>query len=121
MSGTALSLFAQAMSPSESRLAHRTSRHVKEKIIELILFLAALVSVFTTLGIVYILVSESVVFFSHVPGLTSLSSRFTRRALASSGSECGHRFLVFQSKTVFQRQRPDWQRNSFSRSGSRCS
>ena len=67
MSGTALSLFAQAMSPSESRLAHRTSRHVKEKIIELILFLAALVSVFTTLGIVYILVSESVVFFSHVP------------------------------------------------------
>ena len=67
MSGTALSLFAQAMSPSESRLAHRTSRPVKEKIIELILFLAALVSVFTTLGIVYILVSESVVFFSHVP------------------------------------------------------
>ena len=58
MSGTALSLFAQAMSPSESRLAHRTSRHVKEKIIELILFLAALVSVFTTLGIVYILVSD---------------------------------------------------------------
>jgi phosphate transport system permease protein len=33
----------------------------------LVLFLAALVSVFTTLGIVYILVSESVVFFSHVP------------------------------------------------------
>ena len=49
------------------RLGHRTSRHVKERIIELILFLAALVSVFTTLGIVYILVSESVVFFSHVP------------------------------------------------------
>ncbi|PWB40332.1 MAG: phosphate ABC transporter permease subunit PstC [Rhodocyclales bacterium] len=55
------------MSPSESRLAHRASRHVKEKIIESILFLAALVSVFTTLGIVYILVSESVVFFRHVP------------------------------------------------------
>ena len=57
----------QAMSPAESRLSHRASRHVKEKIIELILFLAALVSVFTTLGIVYILVSESVVFFRHVP------------------------------------------------------
>jgi len=55
------------MSPAESRLAHRASRHLKEKVIESILFLAAMVSVFTTLGIVYILVSESVVFFSHVP------------------------------------------------------
>ncbi len=50
-----------------SRLSHRTSRHVKERIIESILFLAALVSVATTLGIVYILVKESVVFFNHVP------------------------------------------------------
>jgi phosphate transport system permease protein len=33
----------------------------------LILFLAALVSVFVTVGIVYILVKESVVFFQHVP------------------------------------------------------
>jgi hypothetical protein len=39
----------------------------------LVLFLAALVSVFTTLGIVYILVSESVVFFSHVPILDFLT------------------------------------------------
>ena len=67
MSGTAVTTIIQAMSPAESRLAHRASRHVKEKIIESILFLAALVSVFTTLGIVYILVSESVVFFQHVP------------------------------------------------------
>ena len=67
MSGTALSLFAQAMSPAASRRAARTSRHVKGTSLALILFLAALVSVFTTLGIVYILVSESVVFFSHVP------------------------------------------------------
>jgi phosphate ABC transporter membrane protein 1, PhoT family (TC 3.A.1.7.1) len=67
MSGTLITHIPQAMSPSESRLAHRASRHVKEKIIESILFLAALVSVFTTLGIVYILVSESVVFFRHVP------------------------------------------------------
>lgn len=49
------------------RLGHRASRHLKERIIESILFLAALVSVFTTLGIVYILVSESVVFFRSVP------------------------------------------------------
>jgi phosphate transport system permease protein len=67
MSGTAVSTLDQAMSPAESRLAHRASRHIKEKIIESVLFLAAMVSVFTTLGIVYILVSESVVFFSHVP------------------------------------------------------
>ncbi len=56
-----------AMSPAQSRLAHRASRHIKERIIEAILFFAALVSVFTTVGIVYILVSESAVFFSHVP------------------------------------------------------
>ncbi|KAB2840367.1 MAG: phosphate ABC transporter permease subunit PstC [Burkholderiales bacterium] len=55
------------MSPTGSRLGHRASRHIKEKVIELVLFFAALVSVFTTLGIVYILISESAVFFSHVP------------------------------------------------------
>jgi phosphate transport system permease protein len=32
-----------------------------------VLFLAALVSVFTTIGIVYVLVKESVLFFTHVP------------------------------------------------------
>ena len=73
MSGTLTTQIPQAMSPSESRLAHRASRHLKEKVIELVLFLAALVSVFTTLGIVYILVSESVVFFSHVPILDFLT------------------------------------------------
>jgi phosphate transport system permease protein len=67
MSGIAASTLDQDMSPVESRLAHRTSRHIKEKIIESVLFLAAMVSVFTTLGIVYILVSESAVFFRHVP------------------------------------------------------
>lgn len=67
MSGPAVSAIEPAMSPAASRLGHRASRHIKEKIIESILFLAALASVFTTLGIVYILVSESVVFFSHVP------------------------------------------------------
>jgi len=40
---------------------------MRERFIELILLLAALVSVFTTLAIVYILVKESVVFFRQVP------------------------------------------------------
>ncbi|MBX3646466.1 MAG: phosphate ABC transporter permease subunit PstC [Rhodocyclaceae bacterium] len=50
-----------------ARLSHRATRHIKERIIESILLLAALVSVATTLGIVYILVKESVVFFNQVP------------------------------------------------------
>ncbi|MBM3346096.1 MAG: phosphate ABC transporter permease subunit PstC [Betaproteobacteria bacterium] len=51
---------------TSSRLARRRSRRVRERIIESILFLAALLSVFTTLAIVYILVKESVLFFTHV-------------------------------------------------------
>mgnify|MGYP001277179726 CR=1 FL=1 len=49
-----------------ARLKQRRSRILRERAIELVLFLAALVSVFTTVGIVYVLVKESVVFFSHV-------------------------------------------------------
>jgi phosphate transport system permease protein len=49
------------------RLARRRARVIRERLIELVLFLAALVSVFTTVGIVYILVKESVVFFAEVP------------------------------------------------------
>jgi phosphate transport system permease protein len=55
--------------PSQSantRLAQRRARVLKERTIELVLFLAALVSVFTTVGIVYILLKESVVFFQQV-------------------------------------------------------
>ncbi|MGH8660825.1 MAG: phosphate ABC transporter permease subunit PstC [Burkholderiales bacterium] len=48
------------------RLARRQLRHVKERAIESILFLAALVSVATTVGIVVILLKESFVFFQHV-------------------------------------------------------
>jgi phosphate transport system permease protein len=50
-----------------ARLAARRARIVRERAIEAVLFLAALVSVFTTVGIVYILVRESVVFFKAVP------------------------------------------------------
>ncbi|MDH3288858.1 MAG: phosphate ABC transporter permease subunit PstC [Betaproteobacteria bacterium] len=48
------------------RLARRKSRHVRERIIEFILLLAACVSVATTIGIVLILLKESFVFFQHV-------------------------------------------------------
>jgi len=49
------------------RLARRKLRHVKERIIEFVLFLAACVSVATTVGIVVILLKESFVFFQQVP------------------------------------------------------
>jgi phosphate transport system permease protein len=45
----------------------RRARVAREKLIELLLLLAALVSVFTTVGIVYVLVKESVAFFEQVP------------------------------------------------------
>lgn len=51
--------------PSD-RLKKRGSRHLKERAIEAVLFLAASMSVFTTIAIVYILVKESVVFFQQV-------------------------------------------------------
>src|SRR3990167_3007031 len=55
----------------EARLAQlaksKAARKRKDKMIEGILLLAACVSVFTTLAIVYILLKESLVFFSHVP------------------------------------------------------
>ncbi len=50
------------------RLSRRKLRHVQERIIEFILFLAALVSVATTVGIVLILLKESYDFF-HVVSL----------------------------------------------------
>ena len=55
------------MSQPSDRLKKDYTRHVKERLIEAVLFLAAFVSVFTTTAIVYILVSESWHFFQHVP------------------------------------------------------
>jgi phosphate transport system permease protein len=49
------------------RLRKKASRHVKERIIEFLMFGAALLSVFTTAAIVYILVKESWIFFEAVP------------------------------------------------------
>src|SRR5688572_5710275 len=58
-----------------ARLVYRRSRILREKAIELALFFAAMVSVFTTVGIVYVLVKESVVFFSHVSLVDFLTDR----------------------------------------------
>ncbi len=51
---------------NSKRLERRLTRHIKERVIESVLFLAALVSVLTTVGIMYVLIKESVVFFQHV-------------------------------------------------------
>ncbi len=60
----------EARLTGEARLAElarfKASRKRREKAIEMVLLLAACVSVFTTLGIVYILLKESISFFSHV-------------------------------------------------------
>jgi len=48
------------------RLHRRASRHVKERLIESVLFLSALFSVFVTVGIVWVLLTESLSFFEHV-------------------------------------------------------
>lgn len=49
------------------RLSRKLSRNVRERAIELVLFLTASVSVLTTIGIVWILIFESYHFFEHVP------------------------------------------------------
>ena len=49
-----------------ARLARRPLRHLRERMIEALLFCAALVSVAVTTGIVVILVKESLAFFEHV-------------------------------------------------------
>jgi len=50
-----------------ARLAKRKSRHIRERFIEVFLFLAASVSVAVTIGIVVILITESYQFFQQVP------------------------------------------------------
>jgi phosphate transport system permease protein len=63
----------------ESRLAQlaaiKRARKRTDRIVETILLMAACVSVFTTLGIVYILVRESLQFFSNVPIWSFLTDR----------------------------------------------
>jgi phosphate transport system permease protein len=56
----------EASSKLAASLARNKSRDAKEKAIEVVLFLAALSSVLTTLGIIGVLVFESVAFFQKV-------------------------------------------------------
>jgi len=64
-----------SMSVVSDRLRKSRMRNVRESGVEALLFLAALISVVTTLWIVYILVSESIVFFRHVSLLDFLTDR----------------------------------------------
>ncbi|CAN7765281.1 phosphate ABC transporter permease subunit PstC [Pseudorhodoferax sp. LjRoot39] len=70
---------AQPMARGADKLAEyakaKASRKRRERAIELVLLLAACVSVFTTLGIVYVLLSESIAFFQHVPIWQFLTDR----------------------------------------------
>lgn len=58
---------APVISHPPKSLRHNHKRYLKERIIELLLFLAASLSVFITFAIIYLLISESLVFFEHVP------------------------------------------------------
>ena len=58
-----------------ARLAKRTTRHVRERMIEGLLFLAASVSVVVTIGIVVILLTESYQFFQQVSLVDFLTDR----------------------------------------------
>ena len=64
-----------SQAPAAGRLAHRRSRHIRERIIELVLLCSALVAVATTIGIVFILVKESISFFSQVSIIDFLTDR----------------------------------------------
>jgi len=69
MSATVLSENSPSLMSGDAvseRLSRRYSRNLREKAIEMVLLMAALVSVATTVGIVFILVKESLVFFEHV-------------------------------------------------------
>lgn len=59
-------LTALAEHTVSARLAKKKTRHIRERLIEGLLFLCASVSIAITLGIVLILVSESWQFFKHV-------------------------------------------------------
>ncbi|MDB4990301.1 MAG: phosphate transporter permease [Myxococcaceae bacterium] len=64
---------------SENENAHRSrvkgqSRRVSERVIEVLLVLSGLISVFTTAGILYVLASEAIQFFSEVSLVEFLTS-----------------------------------------------
>lgn len=66
MSTTSLSASRAAADSAPDRLKYKFSRNLKERFIEALLMFCGLVAVFTTLAIVYILISEALPFFHHV-------------------------------------------------------
>lgn len=64
---------AGALPVTSERLRKKRTRHVKEQVIEALLFFAAFISVFTTAAILYVLISESVLFFQQVSILDFLT------------------------------------------------
>ncbi len=58
---------AATAGPASERLRRRRGRRPSERLIEALLFLAALLSVLVTVAIVYVLVAESLAFFAQVP------------------------------------------------------
>lgn len=72
MTSTTTGIAVTTSSPSgAAKLAEyarlKARRKVRERLVEAVLLFAASVSVFTTVGIVYILLKESLLFFTHVP------------------------------------------------------
>jgi len=73
MTASGANVSAMPPVPQVARLSGRRLRIVRERLIEAVLMLAALVSVFTTLAIVTILIKESVVFFRQISLLAFLT------------------------------------------------
>lgn len=61
--------------PVSTRLRKNALRNIKERAIETLLLAAASVAVFTTVAILYILISETIVFFQNVPIKLFLTDR----------------------------------------------
>lgn len=70
---TAVAESENSMGVVSDRLKRSRMRNLKETGVEAILFMAAFISVIVTIGIVYILVSESLQFFQHVSLLDFLT------------------------------------------------
>ena len=76
MSTLASTTFPAMPNPVQSnRLLRSRGRMLREKLIESVLFLAALISVLTTAGILYVLLKESYSFFQHVSIVDFLTDR----------------------------------------------
>lgn len=79
-----------------ARLAKKRTRHVRERLIEGLLFLCASVSVIVTVGIVLILVTESYQFFQHI----SLFDFLTDRQWTPLFDDAHYGIMVLLSGTV---------------------